>query len=295
MNSYVLSCCSTADLSPKHFEDRNIHYVCFHFSLNDRQYADDLGKSISFADFYEAMRRGAETKTSQVNEGEFEEYFTPFLEAGQDIVHVCLSSGISGVYNSAMLAKKTLEEKYPERKIFVLDSLNASSGYGLLMDALADKRDEGMTVEEVYAWGLAHRLSFHAWFFSTDLTFYVKGGRVSRASGLVGSVLHICPLLHMDQEGKLIPKEKIRTKKKVIIRIVEKMLAHAKNGENYSGKCFISHSDCLEDAKAVAALIEEKFPKLNGRVLINSVGTTIGSHTGPGTVALFFEGDLRQE
>ena len=108
-------------------------------------------------------------------------------------------------------------------------------------------------------------------------------------------MLHICPLLHMDQAGKLIPKEKIRTKKKVISRIVEKMLTYAQDGENYSGKCFISHSDCLEDAQAVAALIEEKFKKLNGKVLINSVGTTIGSHTGPGTVALFFEGDTRQE
>ena len=116
-----------------------------------------------------------------------------------------------------------------------------------------------------------------------------------RQSGLVGSVLHICPLLHMDQAGKLIPKEKIRTKKKVIVRIVEKMMAYARDRENYSGKCFISHSDCLEDAQAVAALVEEKFPHLNGKVLINSVGTTIGSHTGPGTVALFFEGDLRQE
>ena len=295
MNSFVLSCCSTADLSQQHFDARDIHYICFHFSLNDRQYADDLGKSISFPDFYEAIRNGAETKTSQVNEGEFEDYFTPFLEAGKDIVHVCLSSGISGVYNSAMLAKRTLEEKYPERKIFILDSLNASSGYGLLMDALADKRDEGFSAQETYAWGMAHRLNFHAWFFSTDLTFYVKGGRISRTSGLVGSVLHICPLLHMDQAGKLIPKEKIRTKKKVISRIVEKMLTYAQDGENYSGKCFISHSDCLEDAQAVAALIEEKFKKLNGKVLINSVGTTIGSHTGPGTVALFFEGDTRQE
>ena len=295
MGNFILSCCSTADLTKGHFEERNIHYICFHFSLNGRQYADDLGRSISFPDFYEAMRQGAETKTSQVNENEFEAYFTPFLENGQDIVHVCLSSGISGVYNSAMLAKRTLEEKYPERKIFVLDSLLASSGYGLLMDALADRRDEGMTAEEAYAWGLAHRLNFHAWFFSTDLTYYVKGGRISRASGLVGSVLHICPLLHMDQAGKLIPKEKIRTKKKVIVRIVEKMMAYARDRENYSGKCFISHSDCLEDAQAVAALVEEKFPHLNGKVLINSVGTTIGSHTGPGTVALFFEGDSRQE
>ncbi len=295
MGNFVLSCCSTADLTRAHFEERNIHYICFHFSLNDRQYADDLGQSISFSDFYQAMRQGAETKTSQVNQDEFAAYFTPFLEAGMDILHVCLSSGISGVYNSAMLAKTMLEEKYPERKIYILDSLNASSGYGLLMNALADRRDEGMTAEEAYAWGMAHRLEFHSWFFSTDLTFYVKGGRISRASGLVGSVLHICPLLNMDRAGRLIPREKIRTKKKVIGRIVEKMLLHARDRENYSGRCYISHSDCYEDARAVADLVEEKFPRLNGRVIINSVGTTIGSHTGPGTVALFFQGDPREE
>ena len=151
MGNFILSCCSTADLTKGHFEERNIHYICFHFSLNGRQYADDLGRSISFPDFYEAMRQGAETKTSQVNENEFEAYFTPFLENGQDIVHVCLSSGISGVYNSAMLAKRTLEEKYPERKIFVLDSLLASSGYGLLMDALADR------ISSMFMGGIANR------------------------------------------------------------------------------------------------------------------------------------------
>lgn len=295
MGDYIISCCSTADLTEEHFKARDIHFICFHFELDGKQYDDDLGKSIGFHEFYQAMSAGAETKTSQVNAEEFVDYFTPFLEDGKDIIHVSLSSGISGVINSAMIAKQELETKYPDRKIFIVDSLGASSGYGLLMDKLADLRDSGMKVEEVYQWANQHKLNLHHWFFSTDLTFYVKGGRISKASGMVGTVLSICPLLNMDNLGRLIPRYKIRTKKKVIKAIVDKMEEHVENGLNYSGKCYISQSDCYEDAKAVAALIEEKFPKLDGKVEINYVGTTIGSHTGPGTVALFFWGDERKE
>ncbi len=295
MGDYIISCCSTADLTAEHFEKRNINYICFHFELGGKQYTDDLGKSIGFHDFYQAMVNGAETKTSQVNADEYKEYFEAFLKAGKDILHVCLSSGISGSINSAMIAKAELEEKYPDRKIYVVDSLGASSGFGLLMDKVADLRDQGMAIDEVYAWVEANKLKMHHWFFSTDLTFFVKGGRVSKTSGFVGTMLSICPLLNMDDQGRLIPRYKIRTKKKVIKAIVDKMEEHAQEGLDYSGKCYISQSDCYEDARAVADLVEERFPKLNGKVEINYVGTTIGSHTGPGTVALFFWGDERVE
>lgn len=149
---YVLSCCSTADLSKEHFQARDIHYICFHYEMNGVQYADDLGVSMPFDQFYKAMEEGADTKTSQVNVDEFVAYFTGFLEQGLDILHVCLSTGISGVYNSANAAKELLEAQYPERKILVLDSLGASSGYGLLMDKLADLRDAGLSLEELYHW-----------------------------------------------------------------------------------------------------------------------------------------------
>ena len=149
MSSYVISCCSTADLTEEHFSKREISYICFHYKLNDNEYADDLGKSMPFDQFYAAMAAGASTKTSQVNADEFEAYFETFLQDGKDILHVCLSSGISGVLNSAMIAKADLEERYPERKILIVDSLGASSGYGLLMDRLADLRDEGKPLEEV--------------------------------------------------------------------------------------------------------------------------------------------------
>lgn len=290
---FVLSCCSTADLSHEHFEKRDIHYCCFHFFLDGKEYSDDLGRSIPFDEFYAAMAAGADTRTSQINTDEFIAYFTPFLEQGNDIIHVSLSSGISGVSNSATLAAKELEAKFPERKIYIVDSLGASSGYGLIMDKLADLRDEGKTVDEVYSWVMENRLRLHHWFLSTDLTFYIKGGRISKAAGWFGTMLNICPLLNMDDLGALIPRYKIRGKKKVLNAIVDKMEEHAEGGLDYSGKCYISNSACYEDARYVADQVEARFKNLNGRVEINSVGTTIGSHTGPGTVALFFWGDER--
>lgn len=293
MANYVLSCCSTSDLSEQHLHNRDIHYICFHYMLDGKMYDDDLGKSMSFEKFYQAMADGAETRTSQVNAEEFIAYFTPFLEQGLDILHVCLSSGISGVSNSATIARDDLKEKFPDRKIYIVDSLGASSGYGLLMDKLADLRDEGMGLEELRIWVEDHKLNLHHWFFSTDLTFYVKGGRISKASGWFGTMLKICPLLNMDDLGRLIPRDKYRGKNKVIREIVDRMEEHAEGGLAYSGKCYISNSNSMEDARAVAELVEERFPNLNGKVEIYSVGTTIGSHTGPGTVALFFWGDKR--
>ena len=294
MGDYIISCCSTADLTEEHFRSRDIHYICFHYELDGKQYPDDLGKSMPFPEFYAAMANGAMTKTSQINAEEFEAYFEPFLKDGKDILHVCLSSGITGVINSAMIAKTNLEEKYPQRKICIVDSLAASSGYGLLMDKIADQRDAGLSLGELEQWILAHRLEVNHWFFSTDLTFYIRGGRISKTAGFVGGLLNICPLLNVNDEGKLIPRSKIRTKRKVIAAIVERMKENAANGEDYADKCYISQSACLEDAKAVAALVEEYFPHLKGKVEINDIGTTIGSHTGPGTVALFFWGKRRE-
>ena len=293
MSDYIISCCSTADLSKEHFEKRDIHYVCFHYFLNGTEYPDDLGQSISFPDFYKAMTDGAETKTSQVNVSEYVDFFTPFLEQGRDILHVCLSSGLSGTINSARSAAEILAPQYPDRKIYIVDSLGASSGYGLIMETLADKRDGGMDVDTLHTWVEENKLRMHHWFFSTDLTFYVKGGRISKAAGWFGTALKICPLLNMDDEGHLIPRQKIRGKKAVIQQIVKEMENHARGGHDYNGKCFISMSACMDDARAVADLVEEKFPHLNGKVMINNIGTTIGSHTGPGTVALFFWGDER--
>jgi len=293
MADYILSCCSTADLSANHFEARDIHYICFHYTLDGKNYPDDLGQSMPFDKFYQAMLDGADTRTSQVNVEEYTNYFEGFLKEGKDVVHLSLSSGISGSFNSACIARDDLKKRYPDRCVYVIDSLCASSGFGLLADKMADLRDEGMSAAELAAWLEDNKRRMHAWFFSTDLTFYVKGGRVSKVSGWFGTRLNICPLLNMDYEGHLTPRKKLRGKNKVIREIVASMEEHVQDGVNYSGKCYMSHSACLEDAQAVAALVKERFPRINGEVLINNVGTTIGSHTGPGTVALFFWGDER--
>ena len=293
--SYAITCCSTADLTKEHFEAIDVHYVCFHYMIDGEEYPDDLGQSIPFDEFYDRISKGAMTQTAQVNISEYVEMFTGFLDKGMDVLHVCLSSGISGTINSARSAASILRERYPDRKIYIIDSLGASSGYGLLMDTLSAKRAEGMGIDELAAWTEENKLKLHHWFFSTDLSFFVRGGRISKASAVFGGLLEICPLMNMDNLGRLIPRFKIRTKKKVIREIVKKMEENADDGLDYSGKCYISMSACMEDARAVADLVEERFPKLNGRVEINNVGTTIGSHTGPGTVALFFWGKLRED
>lgn len=294
MGDFVLSCCSTADLSKERLDQREIQYVCFHFELGGKDYLDNFGISVPPEELYDRMVAGEDTRTSQVSAGEYETLFEKNLKEGKDILHVTLSSGISGTYNSACVARDELKERYPDRKIYVADSLGASSGYGLIMETLADLRDSGMGIDELYQWIEENKLKLHHWFFSTDLTFYIKGGRISKTAGFIGSVMGICPLLNMDHEGRLIPREKIRTKKKVIRRIVEQMEQNAQDGKEYSGKCFLCHSVCMEDARAVADLVEEKFPKLNGKVEIFPIGATIGSHTGPGTVALFFWGGKRE-
>lgn len=291
--SYIVSCCSTVDLKKEHLEKLNVSYICFHYFLDGKEYADDLGQTISFKEFYNKLRNGADSKTSMISVGEYEEYFTKLLESGKDVLHISLSSGVSGSYRSALTAADLVKEKFPNQKIYVIDSLAASSGYGLLIDTVCQKRDEGMSIDELKLWVEDNKLKLHHWFFSSDLTFFVKGGRVSKISGMIGGVFEICPLMNVSNIGKLIPRAKIRTKKKVIVETVNRMLEHAQNGKDYDKKVYMCQSDCIDDANEVKALVEKQFKKIDGDVLINDIGTVIGSHSGPGTVALFFWGDER--
>lgn len=276
-----------------YFKRRGIPYISFHFIMDEKVYPDDMGNSMPFEVFYRKMNEGARPVTSQPNAEEFELFFEPFLKEGIDIIHISLSSGLSGAYNSACIAKNELQKSYPDRKIEIVDSLGASSGYGLFLDMLADLHDGGESYAGILQWAEENKLNIHHWFFSSDLSAYIRGGRISKTAGIFGTLLKICPLLNMDAAGHLIPREKIRSKNKVIQEIVKKMKEHAQDGENYSGKCFISHSVCIEDAETVADLVEKAFPHLDGKVMINSIGTVIGSHTGPGTLALYFVGDKR--
>ncbi|SEU31120.1 EDD domain protein, DegV family [Lacrimispora sphenoides] len=295
MGSFILTCCSTVDMKKEFFEQRHIPYVCFHYTMDGVTYPDDLGQSIPFPEFYDRIAKGATPVTSQVNVEEYCDFFEPFLKEGKDILHLTLSSGISGTYNSACVAREEMSSRYPDRKIVIVDSLGASSGYGLLTDSVADLRDKGVSLEEATEWTENNKLFVHHWFFSTDLTSFKRGGRISATSAMLGTVLNICPLMSIDNTGHLIPRQKIRTKKKAIQEIINTMEAHAKGGRDYSGKCFLSYSACENDAREVAVLVEERFQKLSGKVLLNSIGAVIGSHTGPGTVALFFWGDKRTD
>lgn len=291
--SYILSCCSTVDLTKEHLEKINVSFACFHYILDGVEYPDDLGQTMSFDDFYNKLKNGSDSTTSQISVGEYEDYFRKLLDTGKDVIHLSFSSGISGSYRSALTAADMLKEEYPNQKLYVIDSLAASSGYGLLIDTVAKKRDEGLSIDELRDWVEENKRKLHHWFFSTDLTFFVKGGRISKVSGMIGGVFEICPLMNVSHEGRLTPRTKIRTKKKVITEMVNRMVEYAENGTSYNGKVYMSNSDCLEDAKEVASLVESKFKKIDGKVLINSIGTVVGTHTGPGTVALFFWGDER--
>lgn len=293
MSSYVLTCCSTVDLPKEYFEKNNIPYACYHYMMDGEEYLDDLGQSIPFDQFYSRIAAGSMPTTSQINISEFMAFFEPFLQEGKDILHISMSSGISGTCNSALNAKAELMEKYPDRTIKVVDSLAASSGYGLFLDTLVEMRDAGKSLEELYLFAEDNKLKLQHWFFSTDLTHFKRGGRISATAATLGNILNLCPLMNVDYVGKLIVRQKIRGKKKVIIEIVNKMIELAEGGKDYNGKCFISCSACEDDARKVADLVEATFPNLNGKVEINSIGAVIGAHTGPGTVALFFWGEKR--
>lgn len=293
MADYVLTCCSTCDLTPTHLERLEIKYVYFNYELDGEQCKDDFGCTHPQRELYQRMLAGATVRTSQVSTGEYLDLWRPLLKAGKDVLHVALSSGISGTYGSAHTARDTICQEFPERRIEVIDSLCASSGLGLLLDTLAGLRDGGMGMDELVAWAEAHKTEVNHWFFSSDLTFFVRGGRISRAAGAMGGLLRICPVMEVDDAGTLQVREKVRTKARAQRRMVQRMHELAQGGDGYAQKVFISHSDCLEDAHGVGDRIERKFPHMNGHVHYFDIGTTIGCHTGPGTVALFFWGTRR--
>ena len=295
MADYVISCTTHLDLPKEYADSRNFYYTTAPYFMNGKEFRDDLYQCMTAEEFYKAMVDGVDVKTSQPNMQEFLDHFESILKEGKDILHISLSSGLSGTHQSAVNAANVAKERYPERKIYVVDSLNVASGLGLFLDKLADLRDAGMSIEELRDWAEENKLRLHHWFFTTDLTFFIKGGRVSKTAGAVAGVLGICPLLNVSVEGKLVSREKIRSKKKVIKAIVEKMKEFADDGAEYAEKCFMCHSVCIEDAEAVAKLVKEAFPNIKGDVMINNIGASIGAHTGPGTVALFFWGKKRED
>jgi len=211
-SNYIISACSYADLPADKMKELDIKYICTPYMVDGKVFYDDLGETTNYEDFYQSMRDGAMTSTFQLNQDDFADYFRELLKTGQDLIHVSLSSGLSGVSNSARMAMETMREEFPDRKIYLIDSLAASAGYGLILQTMTDLRKNGMNIDDLYAWTEENKLNLHHWFFTSDLTYFVRGGRVSKASGFIGGVLNICPLLNVSNEGKLTPRFKIRGK-----------------------------------------------------------------------------------
>jgi len=238
---------------------------------------------------YNALRAGESASTSAVNPEGWKNAIKPVLDSGKDALVLVFSSGLSTTYQSAVMAAEELAEEYPQRTIKVVDTLCASLGQGLLVWYACKKRDEGLSLEELYTWVEDHKLNLCHWFTVDDLMFLKRGGRISAATALLGTMLNIKPVLHVDDDGHLISVSKCRGRKNALEALVKKLGTDGLPGENDT--VFISHGDCIEDARYVANLCKEKYGVKE--VIIGYVGGVIGSHSGPGTVALFYLGEHR--
>ena len=294
MHDYILSCCSPVDLTQEKLDSMDVRLIYSDYTLDGVPFKDDLGKTMSSKSFYDRIRKGEVGTTTLINTADFVDYFTKLFETeNKDVLHVTLSSGLSGTFEAALAAVDLMKERFPERRLFIVDSRGASSGFGFLMQALADLRDEGKTIDELYDWALKNRLRVQHLFCSTTLTYYMRGGRISPAAGRIGNLLGICPVMRMDHPGHLAVYSRVRTKKRALRALVDQMEELADDGASYSGRVFISHSDCLEDAESVRAQIKERFKNIKGEIEMYNIGAIIGCHAGPGTVAVFFFGKER--
>ena len=279
-----------ANLSEEILEENQIHVMSLSFFVEGKEYYSyEPGKQTDLTAFYQMMREKKEITTSLVNVDRVMQCFEPLLEAGKDILYICFSSGLSGTYQAATIAMEELREKYPSRKIFVVDSLAAALGQGLLVHFAIEQRKEGKSIEEVYNWQMENRLKVCHWFTVDDLFFLKRGGRVSAATAVLGTALNIKPVLHVDNEGHLINMEKARGRKKSLDALVRRFEETAI--EPGKTPIYISHGDCLEDAEYVADQLRKKFGA--EEFLIRVLDPVIGAHAGPGTVALFFFGEER--
>lgn len=293
MNSFILSCESTVDMPFSRINERDIPVLFYSYTAGGKEYTDDMDRDPeALPNFYKLLETEIPS-TSQLNEFQYEDFFKELLKKG-DVLHIVFGSGMTKSIQGAEAAAEKVRKNFPDRKLIVIDSLCSSSGYGLLVDSAADLRDEGRTIDEVADWVDKARHRIHHEFFSTDLKYFRRSGRMSGATATVATILNICPILHLDAAGKIVAYDKVRGKRNAISYIMNKIESHAVDGKDYSGKVFISNANVIDDATAAKKAIEERFKKIDGEVQIFNIGTIIASHTGPGTVAIFFFGDERE-
>lgn len=291
MSDFILMTDSSCDLPASMAEELQLEVVPLTVDIDGDLYRNYLdGREIGFPAFYERLRTCGNVKTSAANESQFLEAMEPYAAAGKDILYLGFSSGLSGTYAAGALAASELREKYPERKIYAVDTLAASQGQGLLVYLCHQEMQKGKSIDEVRDFAEATKLHIDHWFTVDDLMYLKRGGRVSAATALVGSMLSIKPVMHMDDEGHLIKVDVARGRKASIRALVKKMEELGVDIENQ--QLFIVHGDCLDDANLLADLIAEKF-HVRKNIVINYVGPVIGAHSGPGTLSVFFVGTHR--
>lgn len=290
---FILSCESTVDLPFSYVSGRNIPVIFYTYTVDGKEYIDDMLRDPeALPNFYQLLDDGKLPSTSQLNEFAYEEFFEEQLMQG-DLLHIAFGSGMTKSVTNAESAASKMREKYPNRKLIVVDSLCSSSGYGMLVDYAADMRDRGCSIEETEKWLIDNRNKIHHQFFSTELKHYRRSGRMSGATAMIATILGICPIMRLDDKGRIIAYGKVRGKTNAIKTTLDAMESHAQGGKNYSEKCWICHSRCLEDAENLKKELKQRFPNIKGDIRICDVGTIIASHCGPGTVAVFFLGDER--
>lgn len=284
---FTLTTDSTADMPLSYYADNDIIFTRLKFTIDGNTYSD-CDPEMSERIFYDLIRTGKTSTTTQVNIEEFKEFFQKALERGKDVLHLAFSSGLSGTCNSAVIAAQELSEQYPDRKIIVVDSLCASMGQGLLLDYAVSLRDESKSIEEVAKWLEDNRLKLVHYFTVDDLNHLQRGGRISKLTAVFGGLLNIKPILHVDDNGKLVSVGKIRGRRQSLTELVNMM---EKLQDGPQKKVFISHGDCEDEANYVAELVKERFGVKT--IITNCIGPVIGGHSGPGTMAIFFMGTQR--
>lgn len=289
MREYVITTDNNADLPKSYYQEHGIGCGYLSYTMDGTHYTRE--NFMPEADFYAKMRAGSMPSTAQVNPTEARQIFEPYLKEGKDVLHIAFSSGLSGTYNSCRIAAEELQEEYPDRNITVVDSLAASLGQGLLVYLAQKKKEEGADMETVVRWVEEHKNHIVHLFTVDDLNHLYRGGRVSKTTAVLGGMLNIKPVLHVDEEGKLIPIGKVRGRKKSILELASLMDQKIGSYKDSCDTIFISHGDCLEDAEFLAEKIKSKYPV--STVIVNYVGAVIGAHSGPGTLALFFVGDKK--
>ena len=291
MRDFVIVTETTADLPASYIAENELVLIPLYYQIEDTVYGEE--KHLASKEFFDAMRNGATPTTSASNPDTLRKTYVEILESGRDILHLAFTSGLSCSYNNAAFVAGDVAEEYPDANITVIDTLCASLGQGLIVNSAVQMKKNGKSIDEIATWIESKKLNLCHQFTVDDLIYLYRGGRLKKSSAILGTIINIKPVLHVDNEGHLVPLSKVRGRKKSLNALVDNMVA-ALDGYDYdieSEWVYISHGDCLEDAEYVKAQIEERIGAKN--FLINNLSPTIGSHAGPGTVALFYYGKVR--